>query len=164
MSSYPLFPIASPSNSLYNLPALDFEALRLQSHALEKISFSSGEIMIYASQPVDPTQVPLSLETMTRVSFSQPMTVFLLPSVLSYIDAPTQAFSETQVLQMFQEFLNVDFMQDRGTDFVRAERSLFKDSWFNMISQAVKASDEIARDTMKAYFDLEMKQKEMVKV
>ena len=33
-----------------------------------------------------------------------------------------------------------------------------------MISQAVKASDEIARDTMKAYFDLEMKQKEMVKV
>ena len=84
--------------------------------------------MIYASQPVDPTQVPLSLETMTRVSFSQPMTVFLLPSVLSYIDAPTQAFSETQVLQMFQEFLNVDFMQDRGTDFVRAERSLFKDS------------------------------------
>ena len=58
---------------------------------------------------------------------------------------------------MFQEFLNVDFMQDRGTDFVRAERSLFKDSWFNIVSQAVRASNEIARDAIKAYFNLEMK-------
>ena len=163
VGSYPPFPVASPSNPMYDLPALDFEAPRLQSQPPEEMSPSSGETTIYAPRPVDPTQVPLPSETTTRVPSPQPMTVSPSPSILSYVDAPAQAFSEAQVLQMFQEFLNVDYVQDRGTDFVRAERSLFKDSWFNTVSQAVRASDEIARDAMKAHFDLEMKQKEMAK-
>ena len=45
--------------------------------------------MIYALQPVDPTQVPLPSETMTRVSFPQSMTVSLSPSALLYINVPT---------------------------------------------------------------------------
>lgn len=92
------------------------------------------------------------------------MTVSPAPSVLLYVDTLAQAFSETQVLQMFQEFLNVNYVQDRRIDFVKAERSLFKDSWFNTVSQAIRVSDEIARDTIKAHFDLEIKQKKMAKV
>ena len=110
VGSYPPFPIASLSNPMYDLPALDFEAPCLQSQAPEEMSPSSGEIIIYAPQPVDPTQVPLPSETMTRVPSPQPMTVLLLLSALSYVDASTQAFSEAQVLQIFQEFLNVDYV------------------------------------------------------
>ena len=55
VDSYLPFLIASPSNPMYDLSALNFEASCLQSYISEKISPFLGETIIYILQSVDPT-------------------------------------------------------------------------------------------------------------
>ena len=78
VGSYPPFPIASPSNLMYDLPALDFEPPVLQSKPPEETSLSSEETMIYAMYDL----LDLDFEPPEEMSPSSEETIIHVPPKL----------------------------------------------------------------------------------